>query len=153
MATRPPDPPGPRYPAIQYPEIEPDSIDRVLDRADALLARNRAAAPRRAAEQPPTDFPVLTEVVPGTPKPPTTQDLMLDQIENELRLELLGQMGPELERLVEARVHERLESSIVEVMSRTRDHLVSEVRRAVREALAQVIGEEIKRLRREPDAK
>jgi uncharacterized protein YbcI len=89
---------------------------------------------------------VLTEVVPEPPRPPTAQDLMLDQIENELRIELLGQMGPELERLIETRVHARLETAVEELMTRTRDQLVAEVRRAVREVLGQVIGDEVRRL-------
>ena len=158
MSTRRPDPPGggANYPE-DFPKIDDSSIDRVLNRADALLARNRSPGqrapgePERAARRvplaPQTDFPVLTEVVAGPPKPPNAQDLMIDQIENELRLELLNQLGPELERLIESRVHSRLEASVAAVMAGTRDQLVSEVRRAVRAALGQVIGDEIKRLR------
>lgn len=139
--------------------------EHVLDRADALLSRNRPAGlpldtvldgpsfdrndrkrELRSAGQP-TEFPVLTEVVASPPKPPSAQDLMLDQIENELRLELLNQLGPELERLIEARVHAKLDEAIESVMGRARDKLVTEVRRATREVLGQVIGDEIKRLR------
>lgn len=163
MATRRPPPPELEYPKLDAEED--NTLDRVLNRADALLARNRApgvapppadgpgrfearGTPRRVANDPPAaDFPVLTEVVPGKPKPPTAQDLMLDEIENELRLELLGQMQPELERLIESRVHQRLDQNIAEIMTKTRDQLVAEVRRAVRESLSQVLGEEIKRLR------
>ena len=144
MSTRKPDPPrgGANYPE-DFPKIDDSSVDRVLNRADALARaqpqprsarpgriRARGAARPAAAD---ADFPVLTEVVAGPPKPPTAQDLMLDQIENELRLELLDQLGPELERLIESRVHARLEASVAEVMAGTRDQLVSEVRRAVRE--------------------
>lgn len=164
MSTRKPDPPrgGANYPE-DFPKIDDSSVDRVLNRADALLARNRSPGQRGPGEServarhvppPPTpDFPVLTEVVAGPPKPPTAQDLMLDQIENELRLELLNQLGPELERMIESRVHARLEASVAAVMAGTRDQLVSEVRRAVREVLGQVIGDEIKRLRSTRGAK
>lgn len=129
-----------------FPKIDEESIERVLDRVDALLARGRPPAAAPVPAPPPPDFPVLTEVVPEPPRPPTAQDLMLDQIENELRIELLGQMGPELERLIETRVHARLETAVEELMTRTRDQLVAEVRRAVREVLGQVIGDEVRRL-------
>jgi len=127
---------------------ESANADRVMDRVDALLARGRNV-PVPSTVTPPTDFPVLTEIVEEAPKPPSAQDLMLDQIEKELRLELLGQMGPELERLIEARVYERLDRRVEDIMQRMRDQLVAEVRRAVREALAQVIGDEVKRLQGE----
>lgn len=132
----------------EYPRIDEESIERVLDRVDALLARGRPAAPP-VAPAPATEFPVLTEVVPEPPKPPTPQDLMLNEIENELRIELLNQMGPELERLIETRVHERLDATVADLMIRTRDQLVTEVRRAVREVLGQVIGDEVQRLQRD----
>jgi hypothetical protein len=184
MASRDTPPPsGLEYPKLDQEPTSDDTLDRVLNRADSLLSRDRggsstSATPadrsasdrnasdriassetpgrfeargssRRATSEPPpvVDFPVLTEVVPGRPKPPTAQDLMLDEIENELRLELLGQMQPELERLIESRVHQRLDQNIAEIMAQTRDQLVTEVRRAVRESLSQVLGEEIKRLR------
>ena len=161
MATGPNDPFTPRddqvpFPAIDLDQLDPDNIDQVLTRADALLSRNRASsaasisAKAAVPPEPSTEFPVLTEVVPAPRKPPTAQDLMLDQIEDELRLELLGQMGPELERMIESRVHQRLEMNMELIMARTRDHLVTEVRRAVRDALDQVIGEEIKRLKKQP---
>lgn len=141
---------GTDYPQ-DFPKLD-DSVERVLSRADALLARSRGAgrgrdAPGPPVADPPSDFPVLTEVIAGPPKPPTAQDLMLDQMENELRLELLNQLGPELERLIETNVHAHLEASVEAIMASTRDQLVTEVRRAVREVLGQVLGDEIKRLR------
>ena len=86
----------------------------VLGKADALLQRHRAArAPQRA--EPPVDFPVLTDVItegqpPAVPPAPAPQlsEAELERIEHDLRLELLGLLGPEFERLVEAKVHERL---------------------------------------------
>lgn len=159
MATGPNDPSNPTdervpFPAIDLDQLDPDNIDQVLTRADALLSRNRASSGASISAagppEPSAEFPVLTEVVPAPRKPATAQDLMLDQIEDELRLELLGQMGPELERLIESRVHLRLEMNMELIMARTRDHLVTEVRRAVRDALDQVIGEEVKRLKKQP---
>ncbi len=123
--------------------------NEVIGKADALLARHR---PARRLPEPPTDFPELTEVVspntlaaPGGPAAPP--DTTLERIENDLRLELLGQMGSELERLIEARVHDRLSTTIGEILDRTRTDLATELRRAVREALDQVIEDEVQRLR------
>ena len=133
----------PRIPA-------PGNLNEVLGKADALLARHR---PQRAvrAPDPPTDFPELTEIISGAPDRPAPapdpDDLALEKMENELRLELLGQMGAELERLIEVRVHERLTTTIGEILDRTRADLAAEVRRAVRSALDQVIEDEVQRWR------
>lgn len=136
-----------------------DEADEVLGRADALLFRHRGARPPSTAQESgaaEADFPVLTEVVgqsettPGTAgaaqPADTVQDLMLDQIERDLRLSLLDQMRPELERLIEMRVNERLDKSLGDIMERTKNEFATELRRAVREALAQVVDDEVKRL-------
>lgn len=123
----------------------PDA-DEVLSKADQLLARHRGARPAARVE-PPVDFPLLTEVVPDAPAPAPTEE-QLAALERDLRLELLGLLGPEFERLVEARVHERLGEKIDEVLGLTRKVLEAEVRNAVRDALAQVIAEETARLKR-----
>lgn len=123
----------------------PDA-DEVLSKADQLLARHRGARPAARVE-PPVDFPLLTEVVPDAPAPVPSEE-QLAALERDLRLELLGLLGPEFERLVEARVHERLGEKIDEVLGLTRKVLEAEVRNAVRDALAQVIAEETARLKR-----
>ena len=129
----------------------------VLGKADALLQRHRAA---RAAQrpEPPVEFPVLTDVVseghppPAPPPPPAPAPALseddLARIERDLRLELLGLLGPEFERLVEAKVHERLGSKVDEIMALTRKVLEAEVRAAVRDAMAAVITAETERLKR-----
>ena len=121
----------------------------VLGKADALLQRHRAARAAKSPE-PPVDFPVLTEVVQGTPAAQAAplSEAELAQIERDLRLELLGLLGPEFERLVEAKVHERLGVKVDDVLALTRKVLEAEVRAAVREAVAQVIAEEVARLQR-----
>jgi hypothetical protein len=123
----------------------PDA-DEVLSKADQLLARHRGTRPA-ARVDPPVDFPLLTEVVPDAPAPAPTEE-QLAALERDLRLELLALLGPEFERLVEARVHERLGEKIDEVLGLTRKVLEAEVRNAVRDALAQVIAEETARLKR-----
>jgi hypothetical protein len=129
----------------------------VLGKADALLQRHRAA---RAAQrpEPPVEFPVLTDVVaegrpvpappPAPPPAPVLSEDDLARIERDLRLELLGLLGPEFERLVEAKVHERLGSKVDEIMALTRKVLEAEVRAAVRDAMAAVITAETERLKR-----
>jgi len=127
----------------------------VLGKADALLQRHRAArAPQRA--EPPVDFPVLTDVItegqpPAVPPAPAPQlsEAELERIEHDLRLELLGLLGPEFERLVEAKVHERLGPKVDEIMGLTRKVLEAEVRAAVRDAMAAVITAEAARLKGE----
>jgi hypothetical protein len=121
--------------------------DDVFGKVDALLARHRAV---RAGQQPdpPVDYPVLTEVV-ETPTTPGTvlTDAELARLEQELRLQLLELLGGELERLVEARVHVRIEAKVRDIMTHAGREFETEVRRAVREALSEVINAEIARLR------
>ena len=127
----------------------------VLGKADALLQRHRAArSPQRA--EPPVEFPVLTDIVaegqppadPPAPAPPLSE-AELERIEHDLRLELLGLLGPEFERLVEAKVHERLGPKVDEIMGLTRKVLEAEVRAAVRDAMTAVITAEAARLKGE----
>jgi len=125
--------------------------DDALSKADALLARHRAARMQRRPE-PPEDFPLLTDVVSqspksATPEPSAEPEVDVVALERELRLQLLDLIGPELERLVEARVHGRVTVKVAEIMQRASTELESEVRRAVREALAQVVQDEIERLK------
>jgi hypothetical protein len=129
----------------------------VLGKADALLQRHRAARTAQRGE-PPVEFPVLTDVVaegqpPAVPPAPASapqpSEAELERIEHDLRLELLGLLGPEFERLVEAKVHERLGPKVDEIMGLTRKVLEAEVRAAVRDAMAAVITAEAARLKGE----
>ncbi len=130
----------------------------VLGKADALLQRHRAARAAKSPD-PPVDFPVLTDVVEGAAAaqapaaaPPPLSEADLERIERDLRLELLGLLGPEFERLVESKVHERLGAKVDEVLTLTRKVLEAEVRAAVRDAVAQVIADEVRRLQRGGEA-
>jgi len=124
--------------------------DDALGKADALLARHRAARLQRRPE-PPLDFPLLTDVVSEVPADTATQppapEVDIAALERDLRLQLLDLLGPELERLVEARVHGRVTAKVAEIMQRAGAELEGEVRRAVREALAQVVRDEVERLK------
>jgi len=125
----------------------------ILGKADALLPRHRAARSGRLPD-PPADFPVLTEVVQDGAANQAAPDAALPfseaelaEMERDLRLELLGLLGPEFERLVEAKVHERLGVKVDEILGLTRKVLEAEIRAAVRDAVADVIAEETARLR------
>ena len=150
-----------------------DDGDDVLNKADALLGRHRhVATPRRP--EPPVDFPVLTDVysrpllgaaAPDGAPPghstvvnataaegahaPALTDQQLHDIERDLRLQLLQLMGPELERLIEARVHARLAPAVTQIVGRIRVDLENEIRRAVQDALNEVVEQEVARLQRE----
>jgi hypothetical protein len=124
---------------------DPADPNDLLGKADALLARYKAARAARPPE-PPADFPVLTEVV-ESPKPRPFSDLDLEIIERELRLELLELLSGELERMVEVRVRDRIEDRVAEAIAAVAHDLETEIRRAVREALSEVIQGEIARLR------
>lgn len=127
-----------------------DDPDDVLRKAEALLAKHRVPRNERQPA-PPVDFPTLTEVVEegvnaakasGVPM----SESELEDFERELRTEILQLIRAELERLVEARLHPRIAATVADVMTRARVELEVEVRRAVREAVTQVIDEEIRRL-------
>jgi hypothetical protein len=121
--------------------------DEVLGKADALLARHRAARTQRLPDPPP-DYPVLTEVVSQAPEAaPPAPEFDVAALERELRLQLLDQLGHELERMIEARVHGRVSAKVAQIMERAGAELEQEVRRAVREALVQVVQDELARLK------
>jgi len=119
--------------------------EEILDKANALLARHRAARPSTRGE-PPADIPVLTEILQEATAAGYTE-AQLEQLERDLRLELLALLGPEFERLVEAKVHDRIGAKIEEVMGLARKVLEAEVRTAVRDALGEVIVTETERLK------
>jgi hypothetical protein len=150
-----------------------DDNDDILNKADALLGRHRHVATSRRPE-PPVDFPVLTDVYspppqaaaapfasppgpttlpnaaePGPAFAPGLTDQQLQEIERDLRLQLLQLMGPELERLIEARVHARLAPAVTQIVGRIRVDLENEIRRAVQDALNEVVEQEVARLQRD----
>ncbi|MFO7188859.1 MAG: hypothetical protein DIU74_004150 [Pseudomonadota bacterium] len=126
-----------------------DDPDDVLRKAEALLAKHRGPQDEKQPA-PPVDFPTLTEIVeegePQAAAAPPMSDAELAEFERELRTEILQLVRAELERLVEARLHPRIEATVAKVMTQARVELEVEMRRAVREAVTQVIDEEIRRL-------
>ena len=119
----------------------------------------RSLGPTRPVKDPPSpdksvaDYPILTEVVENPAAPdPAPRNIGLEELERELRIELVGQLTADLERRVEARVHGRLSTSIDEIAGQVRSELFAEVRRAVREVVAEVMAEERKRDLADPPA-
>ncbi|MFN0299706.1 MAG: hypothetical protein ACKVQU_05040 [Burkholderiales bacterium] len=91
------------------------------------------------------DYPILTEVVDNPIEPDASpRNIGLDELERELRVELVGQMAADLEKRIESRVYGRLSTSVEEVAGRIRTELFTEIRGAVREAVAEVLAEEKK---------
>jgi hypothetical protein len=125
-----------------------------------------ATSPEANPPAPTDDYPVLTDIVaderntepPGKAAPESSattpaaaaasgfDETLLGRLEDDLRLELLGLVGPELERLFEAKLHKRLGVKIDKIIGRTKRALETEVRATIRETLLQVIAEETARL-------
>lgn len=127
-----------------------DEAEEILKKAEALLAKHRGSRP--VDLEPPADFPTLTEVIEPAPEVAHAGTALfnedeLESFERELRQEILQLVRAELERLIEARLHPRIESKVAEIMTRARIELEVEVRRSVREAVTQVIDDEILRLK------
>jgi hypothetical protein len=99
-----------------------------------------------ASHESPADYPILTEIVESATEPPTgSRNIGLEELERELRIELVNHMAADLEQQIESRVYGRLSASIEEIAGRVRNELFTEVRRAVREVVAEVLAEEKKR--------
>ena len=92
---------------------------------------------------------VVSQAPPDAATAPLAPEVDVAALERDLRLQLLDQIGPELERLIEARVHGRVAAKVAEIMQHAGAELEREVRRAVREALSQVVRDEIGRLKQE----
>ena len=120
---------------------EPD-IEEVLSRAEDLLARSRG----QIQEPPPSmDLPTLTEVdaVPDeepAPRVPRAVDPV------NLHLEMLAQLAPVLERLVEARVVEHLGPLAASIAQTVKDQLEREIKFIVRDAIDQALLSELERV-------
>jgi hypothetical protein len=112
-----------------------------------IVADERSGEPRAVAPVSPS-VPATSPSVtaPAAPAPGGFDETLLARLEDDLRLELLGLMGPELERLFEAKLHKRLGLKIEKIIGRTKRALETEVRAAVRETLMQVIADETTRL-------
>jgi hypothetical protein len=119
-------------------------------RSDPIVNRSARETPRTPAaevgQESPADYPILTEIVESAVPPSLgPRNIGLEELERELRIELVNQMAADLEQQIESRVYGRLSASIEEIAGRVRNELFTEVRRAVREVVAEVLAEEKKR--------
>jgi hypothetical protein len=135
---------------VANPPAPPDDYPVLTEVVADERSREPAAAPSDSAPTPPSSPPVPVSeplVAPlAAPAASAFDETLLARLEDDLRLELLGLMGPELERLFEAKLHKRLGSKIEKIIGRTKRALETEVRAAVRETLLQVIADETGRL-------
>ena len=112
------------------------------------LGGSRPASESAKSTETAADYPILTEVVDNPIEPNASpRNIGLEELERELRVELVGQMAADLEMKIESRVYGRLSISVEEVAGRIRTELFTEIRRAVREAVAEVLAEEKKHAR------
>ncbi len=109
------------------------------------LGGSRPASESSKSTESAADYPILTEVVDNPIEPdPSPRNIGLEELERELRVEMVGQLAADLEKQIESRVYERLSVSVDEVAGRVRTELFTEIRRAVREVVAEVMAEEKK---------
>lgn len=128
------------------------SADDILGKADALLARHRGTRAERAPEST-GDFPILTEIVETAPvEPLDVGSLSLDDLERELRLELLEQLSNELGKHIEARVNERVAGRLAEIVAQIRIDLAAEVTRALKETINESMNQALERMRKETNS-
>ena len=127
--------------------LEAPDIDEVLNRAEDLLARSRGR-PEASQSPPPPEPPTLTEVADQSDVEvaiPESQPRPAPDVGN-MRLEILAQLAPILERLVEARVVERLTNVADSIALSVKEQLEREIKFIVREAVDQALLGEIERV-------
>jgi hypothetical protein len=123
---------------------EPD-IDEVLNRAEDLLSRSRGR-PEAPPPPPPADLPTLTEVAEADDDAAALRRIDAVPDAGNMRLEMLAQLAPVLERLVEARVVERLGGLADNIALSVKEQLEREIKFIVREAIDQALLSEIERI-------
>lgn len=129
----------------------------LFDKADALLARYRAAST--------PDFPVLTEIVDleltpsvesgsrtGDPASPATSgfETALMQLEARLENEIMRTLEthplPMIDHLLATRLRHEIESSVIEIIEKIAPSIRQELIGAMREALIASVRTELQRL-------
>ena len=124
--------------------LEESDIDEVLHRAEDLLARSRGRI--EAPPPPPPDLPTLTEVDAEALEETLPLARAARADEGNLRLEMLAQLAPQLERLVEERVVEQLAPLASSIAQSVKEQLEREIKYIVRDAIDQALLSEIERV-------
>jgi hypothetical protein len=125
---------------------EPD-IEEVLHRAEDLLARSRGRIELSPPPPPPVDLPTLTELDAEIDEEQAAARRAEAAMEaRNVRVELLAELAPVLERLVEARVLEHLGPLAASIAESVKGQLEREIKFIVRDAIDQALLSEIERV-------
>ena len=123
---------------------EPD-IEEVLHRAEDLLARSRGRMD--PPPPPPADLPTLTEVDAEIEEEQAAARRAEQEFEaGNVRVELLAELAPVLERLVEAQVVEHLGPLADSIAQSVKEQLERGIKFIVRDAIDQALLSQIERV-------
>jgi hypothetical protein len=122
-----------------------DDGEAVIGRTDALLKKHRPRANPKFAGTPVQnlDIPVLTEVVEAPAEDAATGT---DELVQRLQAEVLRNLQPQIESLLDARLAQTLASLLEQVRHGMEAELKVSLRATVRDAVAAAIDREILRL-------
>jgi hypothetical protein len=122
-----------------------DDGEAVIGRTDALLKKHRPRANPKFAGTPVQnlDIPVLTEVVEA---PAEDTAPAADELVQRLQAEVLRNLQPQIETLLDARLAQTLASLLEQVRHGMEAELKVSLRATVRDAVAAAIDREILRL-------
>jgi hypothetical protein len=122
-----------------------DDGEAVIGRTDALLKKHRPRANPKFAGTPVQnlDIPVLTEVVEAAP---AEAPAAADELTQRLQAEVLRNLQPQIESLLDARLAQTLASLLEQVRHGMEAELKVSLRATVRDAVAAAIDREILRL-------
>jgi hypothetical protein len=123
-----------------------DDGEAVIGRTDALLKKHRPRANPKFAGTPVQnlDIPVLTEVVEATPAEAAASST--DELMQRLQAEVLRNLQPQIESLLDARLAQTLASLLEQVRHGMEAELKVSLRATVRDAVAAAIDREILRI-------
>src|SRR5579864_336882 len=128
--------------------LDESGIEEVLHRAEDLLARSRGGE-TTVPPAPPADLPTLTEVDGEgdgllEEDSPRRGDRALEV--GNIRLEILAQLAPVLDRLVEAQVVEHLGPLAARIAQSVKEQLEREIKAIVGGAIDQALLSEVERV-------
>ena len=120
-------------------------IGEVLNRAEGLLTRNRSRMETTLPPPPPAELPTLTEVAESD-EDRASRGLGGPGDAGTRRVEMLAELAPVLEKLVEARVGERLSAVAAHIAQLVKAELERDIKFIVREAIDQALLTEVERV-------
>jgi hypothetical protein len=122
-----------------------DEGEALIGRTDALMKKHRARPKPKATDAPVQnlDVPVLTEVVDA--HPPAPAPLTVDEVVARLQHDILLNLQPDIESLLEERLAQTLSDLLDQVRAGMEAELKLAVRAMVRDAVFAAIDRELLR--------